>query len=335
MDKEKNINWNVRYGKGYWGKSDEKPEMQEVEVDFHFIWQEENWYIPAVYLCEEGIVIDYCIKVDPARVKAWIDEWQIGSLNEHELTHEQWAEIEQTNPLNIKFNSTLKCNGEVLQPQTGSSLSWIPKEYLPGDVENVEEVEELIQHYQLDEKAAWSFHRCSYPWKEAKQTPIQSLKVKLERGLEEMQGICFENPCVGEEISFVHPISGVNHILTVLDYEQKEISLRKSMEEEYEFPKYHTVMTYVLKPDLSERNFQIKDSLQNDEPRSKGKPLDGASSIGIIGGADGPTALAFVKEGNAKTHMAFSALHFEWAEQVEWKMIFRVKQMKDIEVKLI
>ncbi len=335
MEKKKNINWNVCYGKGYWGKADEKPETQEVAVDCHFVWQEESWYVPAIYLCEEGIVIDYCIKVDPAKVKAWIDKWQIGSLNERELTHEQWAEVEQTNPLNIRFNSTLEFNGEVVQPKMGSSLSWIPTELLPGDVENVEEAEELLRHYQLDEEVAWSFQRWSYPWKEAKQTPIQSLKLKLERGLEEMQGICFENPCVGDEISFVHPISGVNHILTVLDYERKEISLRESMEEEYEFPKYHTAMIYTLEPDLSERSFQIKDSRQNDEPRSKGKALDGASSIGIIGGADGPTARAFVKEENAKIHMALSALHFEWTDKVEWKMIFRVKQMKDIEVKLI
>ncbi len=335
MDKEKNINWNVRYGKGYWGKSDEKPEAQEVTVDCQVGWQEESWYIPAIYLCEEGLVIDYCVKVDPAKVKAWIDKWQIGNLNEDEINHEQWAEMEQTNPLIIKFNSTLKCNDEVLRSQMGSSLSWIPKELLPGDMENVEEAAKVLQHYDLDENKVWSFHRCSYLWKKAKQAQIQSLNLKLERGLEEIQGICFENPCVGEEISFVHPISGVNHILTVLDYERKEISLRESMEEEYEFPKYHTAMTYVLEPDLSERNFQIKDCLQNDEPRSKGKPLERASSIGIIGGADGPTALAIAKEGDAPIHMALSSLHFEWKDQVEWKMIFRVKQMKDIEVKLI
>ncbi len=335
MDKEKNINWNVRYGKGYWGKSDEKPEAQEVATDCLFVWQEESWYIPAIYLCEEGLVVDYCVKVDPAKVKAWIDKWQIGNLNEHEINHEQWAEIEQTNPFIIKFNSTLKCNGEVLQSQMGSSLSWIPKELLPGEVENVEEAAKVLQHYDLDENKAWSFHRWSYPWKEAKQTPIQSLELKLERGLEEMQGIRFEDPCVGDVISFVHPISGVNHILTVLAYEQKEISLRECMEEEYEFPLYHTAMIYTLEPDLSDQYFQIKDCLQNDEPRSKGKAPDGASSIGIIGGADGPTAITFVKEENAKIHMAMSALHFEWKDQVEWKMIFRVKQMKDIEVKLI
>ena len=335
MEKKKNINWNVCYGKGYWGKSDEKPETQEVVVDCNFVWQEESWYIPAAYLFEEGLVIDYCVKVDPAKVKAWIDQWQIGSLNEHELTHEQWAEMEQTNPLNIKFNSTLKCNGEVLQPQMGSSISWIPPELLTGDVENAEEAAQVLQCYDLDENKAWSFHRCSYPWREAKQTPIHSLKLKSECGLKEIQGIHFGYPGVGDEISFVHPVSGVNHILTVLAYEQKEISLRESMEEEYEFPKYHTAMTYTLEPDLSECNFQIKDCLQNDEPKLRGKTSDCADSIGIIGGADGPTALAFAKEGDAKIHMAFSALHFEWTEQVEWKMVFRVKQMKDIEVKLI
>ena len=88
MDKEKNVNWNVCYGSGYWGK--ETTTGREVAADRQFQWNDEIWYVPAVYLFEEGIVIDYCIKVDPAKVKDWIDKWQIGSLNEYEITHEQW-----------------------------------------------------------------------------------------------------------------------------------------------------------------------------------------------------------------------------------------------------
>lgn len=62
---------------------------------------------------------------------------------------------------------------------------------------------------------------------------------------------------------------------------------------------------------------------------------NGACSIGIIGGADGPTAV-FVSDGqNSEHHRALSALRFEYADDIEWKIVFREKLMEDTETELL
>ena len=64
-----------------------------------------------------------------------------------------------------------------------------------------------------------------------------------------------------------------------------------------------------------------------------------ASSIGIIGGADGPTSVIVGVPRTApgeqkKFHAACSALTFEPQKNVEWKMTFREKTVEDIEIQI-
>ncbi len=193
----------------------------------------------------------------------------------------------------------------------------------------------------MDETRAWSFHRWSFPWTTKRKPEIKTISIKLERELVTIQGIHFKNPSVGDVISFVHPISNTEHKLTVFGYEKQEFSMRGLQDEEYEFPTLHTAMTYTLEPELSGRNFQVRDCLQNEQP--KRKPCNqfepranyDACSVAIIGGADGPTAV-FVSDGqNSEQHRALSALRFEYANDIEWKIVFREKLMEDIEVELL
>lgn len=61
------------------------------------------------------------------------------------------------------------------------------------------------------------------------------------------------------------------------------------------------------------------------------------SALGIIGGIDGSTAIFLLDKdtANAPVHTAFSAIHFEPAEDIEWRMEFREKLMEDAEIELI
>jgi hypothetical protein len=54
----------------------------------------------------------------------------------------------------------------------------------------------------------------------------------------------------------------------------------------------------------------------------------------IIGGAYGPTAIILGKSGQSKHHIAYSALHFEAVDDVEWRMVFHEKRHKDVTVEL-
>ena len=59
-----------------------------------------------------------------------------------------------------------------------------------------------------------------------------------------------------------------------------------------------------------------------------------AAVIGVIGGADGPTAITIGRSA-AKLHAACSELHFEPVETVEWRAVFSEKLMDDMDVQLI
>ena len=60
-----------------------------------------------------------------------------------------------------------------------------------------------------------------------------------------------------------------------------------------------------------------------------------ASSIGIIGGADGPTVLYLHKDGEPEIHEAYSAVSDAPRGAVEWGMIFREAPCADLTLKLL
>ena len=87
-----------------------------------------------------------------------------------------------------------------------------------------------------------------------------------------------------------------------------------------------------------QEGFSLQDTVDNDPVRQK--PLPGnsvgvgpmaafaavhshAASIGIIGGADGPVSLYVREKALPLCHTAFSALHFQPAEQVTWLPVFQ------------
>ncbi len=122
----------------------------------------------------------------------------------------------------------------------------------------------------------------------------------------------------------------------ILDIEKQEMNVERLKADEYEYPKHFSIMSYTLEPELSPREFSIRDCVQNDKPiRKQSGEKSNACSVGIIGGADGPTAIIVSKKKEAKVHSACSALHFEPVDDVEWKMIYMVKMCGDISVELI
>ena len=66
-----------------------------------------------------------------------------------------------------------------------------------------------------------------------------------------------------------------------------------------------------------------------------------SSSIGIIGGADGPTAMFIAEPESRKAgtatgwHIACSSPHFKRTEVIEWQMEFREKLREDICIELV
>ena len=332
--------WKVFFDGGYWTKNGKGRAGEEITLNSSFAWGEEVWYIPAVYACTKGLVVDFCVEIAPERMKTFLEKWLPVCESDPRLSNEVRQELDKENPLSIDFRPHLFVNGKAVRAKHGSGINWIPENCIPDGTENNREAKQLIEHYNLDKTKAWSFHRWSCLWATVKKPQIKSLKLKLERSLEVINGIRFKNPAIGDVITFTHPVTQNEYILTVVEYEQQELTSKAFANEEYEYPTHHTVMTYTLEPDLSNRNFQVMDCLENDEPkrRTNYEPkVTYDACIGIIGGADGPTAIILSNGRTSKSasHAAISALHFEPVDDIEWKILFREKPMEDIEVDII
>lgn len=87
----------------------------------------------------------------------------------------------------------------------------------------------------------------------------------------------------------------------------------------------------------------IQDCAEGDRPRQKKRDpnefapvaFSSAAVIGVIGGADGPTAI-IMGQSAPKLHAACSSLHFEpIADVVEWRLVVSEKLMEDVDVTLI
>ncbi len=334
--------WAVYYDCGYWNGNANGEPGEETVLNKSFAWGDEVWHIPAVYSCAEGLVVDFCVEINPEKMKAFIDKWYPILAKNENISREIHEQIDRENPMEIGFRPRLFVNDKEIVAKHGTSIMWIPESCLPeGESCTVNEAKEIIRHYGLDETRAWSFHRWACPWATKRKPEIKSLKLKLERHPVTIQGIRFKNPSVGDVITFVHPVHKTEHKLTVLGYEKQEFSGKGFQHEEYEFPTLHTAMTYTLEPELSDKNFRVRDCADNEEskrkPRNQYEPQASydACSVAIIGGADGPTAIFASAGQGSEQHIALSALRFEYADDIEWKTVFSEKLTEDAEIELI
>lgn len=79
---------------------------KEIGINHSFSWGDEKWTVAAVYICDEGLVLDYSVEINLDRLNTFLDKWK------------------------------LTCNGNMLESCSGSSICWIPlschaDEYIP------------------------------------------------------------------------------------------------------------------------------------------------------------------------------------------------------------
>ena len=92
------------------------------------------------------------------------------------------------------------------------------------------------------------------------------------------------------------------------------------------WPTHFHVLHYQVEPELPDGELIISDCAQSDSPVRSEQPA--ASSVAVIGGADGPTSFFVLgKQPDSKAYpkrrTAYSALRYNLAETVEGKMVFR------------
>ena len=333
--------WKVYFDGNFWGHHGRDRAGKEHLLNKHFLWGDDAWLIPAMYTCSKGLVVDFCKQVEAVHIQSFLDKWQLTIDNEDTtFSEEQRMQIEAENPLKTNIKPMIIINEDLLSFKQGCGLSWNP--CIPEG--NSLEVKHIIQHYDLDPSCGWSIWRTAFPWKKRKPL-INTLNVLLEEKPIAIPGSHFKASKPGESISFIHPTTGIQHTLTVQSYESEQMSTELFGNMDQEYPSHYVMMQYTLSPDLPEGACTVRDTACSERPKPRyeaSKAYENNTSIGsigIIGGADGLTAIFCGSSGEqSKCHIAFSALHFksvDAVEAVDWRMVFHEKRRKDLTVTLI
>lgn len=163
----------VTYDGGFWRNKGRAG--KEIPIEKTFFWGNERWYIPAIYICSKGFVVDFCIDVAPDELKTFIDKWDLLNESHNHYSKEQREQIEREYPLNAEFEPSIILNGKELQCKQGYGISWISASCLNDDFQMEMEAKHVMEHYGLDLNRGWSIRRYSFLWATKRAPVIKSL----------------------------------------------------------------------------------------------------------------------------------------------------------------
>ncbi|MGO5115007.1 hypothetical protein ACTQ33_08220 [Candidatus Avoscillospira sp. LCP25S3_F1] len=335
-DESNDLQWNVYYDT-FWKQEHTEEPCEEISVEKWFHWADREWYIPSVYTCRQGVVLEILLRVDGAAIRAFLDQWGVTPENEHEFAEEQRQQIERENPLTFHFRGTIRVNGAELHNNRGCAMVWIP--------DLSEHAEKLMlaamQHYHLNPSDGWVIQRSLYPWDAMQLPKLRSLELTMTHQPMLLPGTKFTVEGPGEMHTVTNPVTGMQHILTVQKFERQEQCFDHSDVQHMEFPRHYIAMTFTLEPDVQERQFCVRDSATGDAPRIRpgaaaNLQVPNAACVGMIGGTDGPIAFTYgMQSGDQPYHAACSALRFKPFDTVQWQIFFRERQERNMTVTLL
>lgn len=312
---------------------------KEISVKKEFVWGEEKWYIPSIYACKEGLIVDFCKEMDADKMKAYLEKWNLPE-SMWQYSEEQEEMIRNENPMNAEFGPMLFLNGKELQWKHSYGISWIPDTCIEEDGYREESAKRVLEYYGLDMNHCWTIRRFAFAWATKNKPTIKSINILMKRDPETVYGEHFVTPLEGNELVFTHPVTGIKYTLNIQGFDFQQMKQEHFRNDEMEYPEHFAALTYTVEPELSGREFMLRDCNHGDNPRRKNPSPDGfspvgAASVAIIGGADGPTVIFLSNGRTAKCRMACSSLYFEEQKNIEWRMEFQVKTMEDIVMKIV
>ena len=329
--------WKVTFRGDFHSAEQQGTPGTPIQTNKEFRWAGIDWVIPEVYACEEGIVVLTLGKIDPAEVR----KYMTGEPKALEEIERMDAEC----PLNIHLRCAANFNGSNGVYCGGNGMAWMPP--MPGEGSGYDDARWVLEHYGLDTNYAWIINRDNYRWPGGTRPELNSLEVTITQRPVSLSGTHFKTPMDGNSVKAQHPLSGKTYSLTIEDLKQEEADMRNVQSMGLEFPRKYTQMEYRIEPELASRQYRVMDCKQSDEPRpmkitrAEGPAevqINGeAVAIGIIGGADGPTAV-FMSSPTSKTsqlRMASSSMRFEHVDEVEWRIVFLEKLHEDITIQVI
>ncbi len=311
---------------------------QEVPVGREFAFAGRKWVIPAIYACSKGLVMDFCMQVDPEEYRRFDAKWSetCFAAEDAPMSQREQMQMELENPLNLDFCPEVRVNGQSLKWRGSSRSYFIPSDDL---VEQDVDTMQMLEHYHLDRSFAWSFVRARFPWATGRRPEIKTLELTMVQRPVTIPGDVFHVDGPGDRVEIIAPGGGEVYTLIVREYEQQTLNPEDLSRENMEFPTRYTLMRYTLSPELP--GFSVKDLSTCDQPRlrqtsaAENTSCCCAAAIGVIGGADGPTAVFLAAPQKEHMHSACSSLHFEPPERIGWYPVFQVSGQEALTITIL
>lgn len=106
-----------------WGHSKQAEKLTKVSINRTVLWENQEIFIPAVYVGLSGAVLDLCVKIPSEDMVHFLQKWD----TEKRLslkTSEEYEQFESENPSCKHFRTEICLNGKPLALLMGSSLFW-------------------------------------------------------------------------------------------------------------------------------------------------------------------------------------------------------------------
>ena len=319
---------------------------KEVRLDARFTWAGRLWHVPAVYLCGQGLVADFCMEVEPKAIRAFLEKWAPWIQGERKFTPEEQDQFHAEHPQTVSFDPGMEVNGKELGHRGGTGFGWVPVSCMPPEersagCQQTWEAIWLMEHYGLDPERGWMFDRRSFSWATKGKPALRTLKLRMSQYPQPVPGPRFTVHGPGDAVPFTHPVTGEAHTLHVVEYEPQTFppeQLANMEDGEWEYPPCYTAMAYAVTPDLPRGAVSLQDCGQGDRPRRKAPPdpmgPTSALSVGIIAMSRRPAALTPINGSEVQTRAACSALRFRHTDEIQWRMTFYRKTVEDLEIDL-
>ena len=292
-----------------------------IPADTWFTWEGESWYVPALYRCPEGIVVDILQRVDVETMWAYCGKWQLTPETDWDaMPEERRRQVQAEHPFCQDFRTALAVNGRALRQRHGCGSVWLP--IWPDREEK--DMQAALRHYGLDEGDCWQLWRLSFAWGDEKPRKCKSFSLTLSGEREDIPGSSFQAERAGQTVSFRHPVTGKEHTLTVRSVEPQDCDLPE--DPGWERPRRFTALGYTVAPDIPREELSIRDCAPADPARrTPDAPKD------QLGGG---TAVLFIGRDEEGRRWTASSLHFTPPERVTWRIHFHIVSRGEVTVEL-
>lgn len=292
----------VYYNSSIWGKGKGSFGFPQ-RTNWKFEFMGTKRYIPVIYHFPKGIVFDIITILDEIKLRKFFEKYK---AVEEKLTPIQKRCVKQEHPYQAVCVKEIWINGKKAEGGYSSSSSMsIPWVQQNDDLIPIQKAYAAI----LKDETCFACERFCVPYHK-EDSKIQKLlcflrisrvkKMKLstypvKRFLP--LDIHFSVNEKQKEFCFTHPITGIKHTLYFQDGEFIEFPFKSANK------LYSMQLMYEIEPALPEGDtLEFDSSIQYSELSDDKFSATSASSIGIIGGAYGPTSIFILSDENEGIH---------------------------------